>query len=175
MAYRDEVTNRREKKEGFSKPREVSDEQLQSLAVAKFAKSQFHYDTLEDAFPVADPMLEPFGTDVLVQLRTPKTRTKGGLYVPEETRETEMWNMQVAKVIAIGPVAFRNRETMEPWPEGAWARPGEYVRIPKMGGDRFWVEVPGSIDGKALFVLTDDLVLKGRVPPDKVLDVMAYI
>lgn len=182
---RDEVATRREKKPEFfrtekraereTKSREVSDEQLQHLALARFAKSAYSYDSLEEAFPAADPGLIPFGQDVLVQLRTPKTRTKGGLYIPEETRETDLWNMQVAKVIALGPVAFCNRETLAPWPEGSWAKAGDYVRVPKMGGDRWWVEVPNSHDGKALFLLVDDLVLKGRIPPEKVLDMVAYI
>jgi co-chaperonin GroES (HSP10) len=174
---RDEIATRREKKAGFGAPvnREVPPEQLEHLAVAKFAKSSIAYDSLEQAFPVADPDLIPFGTDVLVQIRTPRTRTKGGIYLPEESRETDLWNMQVAKVIALGPVAFHNRETLEPWPEGAWCKPGDYVRVPKYGGDRWWVDVPGSEDGKALFVLFDDLVMKGRIPEDRVLSVVAYI
>lgn len=143
--------------------------------LAKFQKSQFSYDSLEDAFPLADPGLTPFHADVLVQLRTPKTRTEAGIYLVEETRETDLWNMQVAKVIAFGPVCFRNRETLEPWPEGPWCSIGDYVRVPKMGGDRWWVDVPNSPDGKALFVLFDDLVLKGLIPPEKVLDMVAYI
>jgi len=176
---RDEVATRREKKSGFGAApvsREVPLEQLESItAVAKFAKSTIQYDSLDEAFPTADPGLIPFGTDVLVQIRTPKKRTKGGLYLPEESRDTDLWNMQVAKVIALGPVAFCNRETLKPWPEGAWCRIGDYVRVPKYGGDRWWVDVPGSEDGKALFVLFDDLVMKGHIPADKVLDMVAYI
>lgn len=178
MAYRDEVEARRQK------TREVEPDKLLHLAAAKFEKSQYKYDSLEQAFPHADPGLKPFHSDVLVQIRTPRTRTAGGLYLPEETRETDLWNMQVAKVIAFGPVAFRNRETLEPWPEGPWCEIGDYVRVPKYGGDRWWVDITASEEGaarrekadtKALFVLFDDLVLKGLVPPDKVLDMVAYI
>lgn len=170
MAYRDEVEARRR---AVKTERQVD---LQDVAaVAKFAKSKYRYDSLAQAFPEADPGLIPFHSDVLVQIRTPKTRTEGGLYLPEETRETDLWNMQVAKVIAFGPVCFCNRETLEPWPEGRWCEIGDYVRVPKYGGDRWWVDVPGSEDGKALFVLFDDLVLKGFIPPDKVLDMVAYI
>ena len=140
-----------------------------------FVKSTYGYETLADAFPEADPGLIPFGSDVLVQIRTPRQRTSGGLYLPEESRETDLWNMQVAKVVALGPVAFKNRETLKPWPEGEWATPGQYVRVPKYGGDRWWVEVPNSSDGKALFVLFNDMDLKGLVPEDRVLDVIAYI
>lgn len=181
----DDLAPKREKKVGFGAPasREVSNKQLESLAaVAKFAKSEVAYDSLDEAFPLADPGLIPFGTDVLVQIRTPKRRTKGGLYLPEESRETDLWNMQVAKVISLGPIAFCNRETLEPWGEGAWCKIGDYVRVPKYGGDRWWVDVKNAndayldnVDTKALFVLFDDLVMKGRIPDDKVLDMVAYI
>ena len=184
---RDEIATKREKRSEFGTPeelaarraakvnREVPLEQLEHVAIAKFAKSTIQYDSLDEAFPAADPGLIPFGTDVLVQIRTPKKRTKGGLYLPEESRETDLWNMQVAKVVALGPVAFHNRETLKPWPEGMWCDIGHYVRVPKYGGDRWWVDVSGSEDGKALFVLFDDLVMKGRIPDDKVLDMVAYI
>lgn len=153
-----------------------------------FRKASYSYDSLEDAFPPADPGLIPFGNDVLVQIRSPRTRSSGGIILTEETRETQIWNTQVAKVVAYGPVAFRNRETLAPWPECAgplgmgteveivpWAPVGSYVRVPKYGGDRWWVDAPNHPDGKALFVLFTDLDLKGRVPEEKVLDVVAYI
>lgn len=144
-------------------------------AAEKPRTTAFEYDSLEQAFPKADPGLFPFCSSVLVQMRTPRTRSKGGLVLPEESRETDMWNTQVAKVIALGPVAFCNRDTLAPWPEGAWAQPGQFVRVPKYGGDRWWVDVPGHIDGKALFCIFKDTDLIGRVPAEKVLDIVAYI
>jgi hypothetical protein len=82
--------------------------------------------------------------------------------------------MQVGKVIAFGPVCFCNRETLVPWPEGAWAEVGDYVRVPKYGGDRWWVDATGP-EGRALFVLFNDLDLKGKVPEAKALEMVAYI
>jgi len=140
-----------------------------------FRKSALAYDSLADAFPTVDPHHRPFGEDVLLQIRTPRRRTKGGLFVTEDSRETEIWNTQVARVVALGPVAFHNRETLTLWPEGAWCQVGDYVRVPKYGGDRWWVDVPGHEDGKALFVLFKDTDLKGQIPEEFVLDVVAYI
>lgn len=139
-----------------------------------FRKAAYKYDSLEQAFPFADPGLKPFGSDVLIQLKTPPTHSAGGIALVEESRETDQWNMQVGKTIALGPVCFCNRETLNPWPEGAWCKVGEYVRVPKYGGDRWWVDAEDG-SGKALFVLFNDLDLKGLVPPDKVLDMVAYI
>ena len=82
--------------------------------------------TLEEAFPTIDPLMAPYGGRVLVQLRAVKEKvTAAGLYIPEETKEAEKWNTMIGKVIAIGPLAFKNRETMASWPEGAWAQVGE--------------------------------------------------
>ena len=93
--------------------------------------------TLEEAFPAVDPLMAPYGGRVLVQLRAVKEKvTSAGILIPEETKEAEKWNTMIGKVIAIGPLAFKNRDTMQPWIEGTWAEVGDYVRVPKWGGDR---------------------------------------
>ena len=76
-------------------------------------------------------------------------------------------------MIAIGPVAFKNRNTMEPWPEGAWASPGDFVRVPKHGGDRWTVKVPDS-EYEALFVVFNDLDITGKITGDP-LAIKAFI
>lgn len=123
------------------------------------------YESIDQAFPDVDPGLKPFGSKVLVQIRTPMLKTTGGIAIPEESRETELWNTQVAKVILLGPVAFRNRDTLEVWIEGEWAQPGAFVRCPKYGGDRWEVPVPVSHD-VALFALFNDLELGGEITGD---------
>lgn len=123
--------------------------------------------TLEEAFPKVDHNLRPFGSRVLVQLRTAKKKTKGGIVLATETQDTIQWNNQVGKVIAIGPTAFRDQKTLQPWPEGDWCKVGDYVRIPKHNADKFEVKVPGrdADDGDvALFALVDHLFLLGEVP-----------
>lgn len=122
-------------------------------------------DALAEAFPEADPGALPFGSRVLVQFRTPKKMTSGGIILTAETQETEKWNTQVAKVIAVGPLAFKSRDKQTDWPEGAWARPGDFVRVSKYGGDRW--EVPVG-DGKhhAVFTIFNDLDLIAKVTND---------
>jgi len=130
---------------------------------------------LKDAFPEVDSgMGSVFGSRILVQIRVPSKYTKGGIAIPEESRETERWNTQVSKVIQLGPVAYRNRDTLELWPEGEWVAPGMYVRTPKYAGDRWEVPQVGSLD-KVLFGLFDDLDFGGEIPAEMVLTVVAYI
>ena len=114
---------------------------------------------LREAFPAVDPGATPLGARILVQLRrTKKTVTSAGIVLVQETKETEKWQNMVAKVIAIGPLAFKKRDTMEPWPEGSWCEVGDYLRVPKWGGDRWEVPVPGEDDTEdpALFMVLND-------------------
>ena len=124
---------------------------------------EFAYSGLDDAFPPCDPGVQPFGSRVVVQLRSAKRKTKGGIILTDETREIDQWNTQVAKVIAVGPLAFHNRNTLTPWPEGDWCKPGDFVRVPKYGGDRWSAKVD---DEERLFVIFNDLDLIGRVDGD---------
>lgn len=133
----------------------------------------YDYTEVEEAFPEVDPGVNPFGYRVLVQIRSAMEVTKGGIIVPNESRETEIWNTQVAKVIKIGPVAFKNRDTLDLWPEGQWVQPGMFVRVPLYGGDRWNVPVPDS-KGKALFVLFKDTDMIGEITGNP-LDVVAFI
>src|SRR3990172_1783789 len=122
-------------------------------------------EKLAKAFPVVDPEFKPFGERVLVQIRTPKFRSEGGIWLPKDTRETEKWNTQVGKIISMGPTAFKNRDTLMTWPEGDWAMVGDFVRVPKHGGDRWEILIPGrkgdDEEDYAMFVLTRDLDLGG--------------
>lgn len=134
--------------------------------------------TLEEAFPVIDPGLKPLGSRVLVQIRMPRAKTKSGIILQRETQETEQWNTQVAKVIEVGPLAFKNRNTMEMWPEGQWCGVGDFVRVPKYGGDRWQVdkydEKGTKLDEAALFVIFNDHDLVGKLTTDP-LAVKAFI
>ena len=111
------------------------------------------------AFPSVDPGAKPLGGRILVQLRrTKKKATSAGIILVEETKETEKWQNMVAKVIEIGPLAFKHRDTMAAWPEGSWCEVGEYIRVPKWGGDRWEVKVPGEddLEDPALFMVLND-------------------
>ena len=120
-----------------------------------------------------DPGAAPVGGRVLVQWRqTPRTVTQSGIVLVEETKETEKWNNQVAKVIAVGPLAFKKRDTMEPWPEGSWVEIGDFVRMPKWGGDRW--EVPMNDDETALFSIFNDHEVIAKVTSDP-LKVKAFL
>jgi co-chaperonin GroES (HSP10) len=129
-------------------------------------------EALIEAFPDADPGITPFGSRVLVQIRSPKTKTASGIIIDNGSRDTEKWNTQVAKVINVGTLAFKNRNTMDSWPEGSWCKAGDYVRVAKYGGDRWEVPMPNG--ETALFVIFNDLDIIGQVTGDP-LAIRAFI
>ena len=133
--------------------------------------------TLAEAFPIIDPLMAPYGARILVQLRADKEKvSSAGIFIPQETKETEKWNTQVGKIISIGPLAFKKRESMEPWPEGAWAQVGDFVRVPKWGGDRWEIDFKDEqgAEGKCLFTFFNDHELIGKVTGDP-RDIKAFI
>ena len=114
---------------------------------------------IQEAFPEIDPGAKPLGARILVQMRLPKKKmTSSGIYLPEETRDTERAQNPVGKVIAVGPLAFKNRDTMESWGEGTWCEIGDYVRVPRWTGDRWEVAVDENTNVE-FFIMNDHEVI----------------
>ena len=120
------------------------------------------------AFPSVNPGATPLGGRILVQLRRTKKKTKSGLILVAETKEAEKWQNMIAKVIAIGPLAYRHRDSMNPWPEGSWCVAGDFIRVPKWGGDRWEVKVPGEKEDEepVLFAIFNDHEVIAKVTTD---------
>ena len=105
----------------------------------------------EECFPTVDHGVEVAGDRVLVQLRRQKVKSKGGIIFVEETQQTLKYNETVAKVVQVGPLAYKSPDTLEPWIEGPWCKAGDLVRTIKYGGDRFVVD-PGDDSGPVVFI-----------------------
>ena len=131
---------------------------------------------LDWAFPQVDPGAEPLGARILVQLRRTKKTSDSGIILVSETKDTEKYQNMVGKVMMIGPLAFKNRDTMASWPEGSWCQVGDYIRVPKWGGDRWEVQVPGEgdLEEKALFMIVNDHEVIAKITSDP-LKVIAFI
>ena len=131
---------------------------------------------LKWAFPDVSPGQKPFGGRVVVQLRRIKKTTASKIILVAETKETEKWQNMIGKVVEIGPLAFKNRDTMQPWPEGSWAQVGDYVRVPKWGGDRWEREVPNEEGNEdpVLFMTLNDHELIAKITDDP-LSFKAYV
>lgn len=144
---------------------------MTSQAMKIIAGSAYTEQEIAQAFPDVDPGFIPFGSRLVVQLRSAKTKSKGGIILTGETQDAEKWNTQIAKVRRIGPVAFHSRDKLEPWPEGAWCQEGDYVRVPKYLQDRWEVEFDGY---NVLFMIVNDLDILAKMTGNP-LEVKAYI
>jgi len=105
-----------------------------------------------ECFPEIDHGVEVAGDRVLVQLRRPKTASKGGIIFVDETTQTLKFNETVAKVRQVGPLAYKSPDDLTPWPEGPWCKEGDLVRTIKYGGDRFVVNA--GDDGAPVVFIT---------------------
>lgn len=143
----------------------------------------FDYADMAEAFPEVDPGLKPLGNLGVFMIRRPKRTTRSGLLIAQEARSTEHYNTQVAKCVALGDLAFKTvrnvdgEEKICEWPEGAWFKPGDFVRVPRYGGDRYTVqatlkETQKMIGGKTETVeITDNIVFAVF----KVRDILGFI
>lgn len=128
---------------------------------------------IAELFPTVDPEFRPFGHRVVVQIRRVVNKTKSGIILAASAKETEIYNSQVGKIIAMGPLAFRMRSTGEAWPEGVWGKVGDYVKVPRWGGDRWTVDLEDGLEPVMLATLADsDLI--GEYTGD-ILKVRSYL
>lgn len=128
---------------------------------------------LSEMFPEIDPEFVPFGPRVIVQVRRVVAKTSSGIYLAPTTKEAEAYNGQVGKLIAVGPLAFKKRSDGSDWPEGVWAKVGDYVKVPRWGGDRWSVDMHDGLE-PVLFAVLNDGDLIGKYTGD-VLKVRAHL
>lgn len=113
---------------------------------------------IEKHFPNVDPGARPTGNQVMIQLRTVPKKV-GSIVLVEETKEFNKGNTQVARVVKLGNIAYRDRTTGDEWKEGSWAKVGDIVLAPRYGGFRFEVPIPGT-DEEAIFAIINDYDIK---------------
>ncbi|MFZ5784007.1 MAG: hypothetical protein ACOY4R_27730 [Pseudomonadota bacterium] len=143
-------------------PRDVT---LPTIPTVAELLGEAYTPALKVAFPDVAPPFVPCGYLILCQLRSPRKLSKGGIIIPDDTKDAEKYRTQTALVRFVGPAAFKRRDTLAPWPEGAWCDAGQFVRTPMYGGDR--VAVPyGQGDEEALFMTIKDTDVMGVIVGD---------
>lgn len=110
-------------------------------------------------FPDVECGARPTGNQIMIQLRTVQAKTKGGIVLVEDTKDFNQGNTQVARLVKLGHIAYKHRDSGETWKEGAWANVGDIVLAPRYGGYRFEVPITGS-DENAIFAIINDFDIK---------------
>ena len=111
--------------------------------------------------PLLDRLPQPTGWRVLVMPYKGKTRTDGGLILPDQVREREALATVVAYVLRIGPMAYMDPNKFGDNPE-PWCKEGQWVCIGRYAGSRF------KIDGGEVRIINDDEVIATILEPDDI-------
>ena len=104
---------------------------------------------------------QPTGWRVLVMPYAGKSKTDGGIYIPDQAREREAIATVVAYVLKLGPLAYQDPNKFGDNPE-PWCEEGQWVCIGRYAGSRF------KIEGGEVRIINDDEVIATIMEPDDV-------
>lgn len=109
--------------------------------------------------------LEPAGFRILVRIPDLPGQMKrsAGLIMPEETRQLEEFAQVVAQVIALGPLAYRDRKRFGFF-RRPWCKPGDFVMMRSYSGTRF--SMRGENGKDVIYALINDDTVQGVVRGD---------
>jgi chaperonin GroES len=101
----------------------------------------------------------PTGWRLLVLPFKMPEKTKGGLYLGQDTLERQQVGSTCGLVLEMGPHCYDK----EKFPEGAWCKKGDWVIFARYAGSRI------QIDGGEVRLLNDDEVLATIDKPEDIL------
>ena len=101
---------------------------------------------------------EPTGWRLLVLPFKMKEKTKGGLYLGQETLERQQVGANSGLVLKMGAHCYDK----ERYPEGPWCKKGDWVIFARYAGSRI------QIDGGEVRLLNDDEVLATIKDPESI-------
>lgn len=99
----------------------------------------------------SDPEVLPKvpGYHILVRPVSVKAQTKGGIILPDSTKNDIAYLTTVGKVLAIGDTAYKDKDK---FPNGPWCSVGDYVCYGKHTGQKFFYK------GIRMILLFDDQI-----------------
>lgn len=110
-------------------------------------------------FPDVEHGIKPLGSQVLVQGKLIPAKTTSGIALPDDYREKESYLIRIGKIVAVGDLAFKNRDTGAVWQEGEWAKVGDFVYAPASGS-----VISKMVNGERItFVLLNDVELIAKL------------
>ena len=121
---------------------------MQQQPMGKALKNDQWIEDIEVADPKKFPKLTGF--HVLVRPVSVKKHTKGGIILPDSTRDDIAYLTTVGRVVALGELAY---EDSIKFPKGAWCNIGDYVCYGKHSGIKM------KYKGVKLLLIFDDQVI----------------
>ena len=132
---------------------------MQQVQMGKSVKNDLW---ITDSEEVEDPEVLPElpGFHVLVRPVSVKSQTKGGILLPDSTKDDMSYLTTVGRVVSLGDLAYMDKDK---FPTGAWCNVGDYVCYGKHTGTKLFYK------GVRMILLFDDQITM-RVEDPKDLD-----
>ena len=117
---------------------------------AQVEEKTFNPENIHDDEELQSKLPQPTGYRMLILPFSRKAKTKGGIYLANETLEKERISTNVGFVVSLGPDAYKDTNK---FPEGAWCKERDWVIFGRYAGARL------KIEGGELRLLNDDEIL----------------
>ena len=103
---------------------------------------------------------QPTGWRILILPFKMKEKTKGGIFMGQDTLERQQVASQCGNVLAVGSHAYKDKDR---FPNGPWCKVGDWVMFARYAGSRI------KIEGGEVRLLNDDEVLATIKNPEDIL------
>jgi co-chaperonin GroES (HSP10) len=128
---------------------------MQQAHLGKTIKNDMWITNKEDK-DTPDVLPELPGFHVLVRPVSVKEKTKGGILIPNSTKEDMSYLTTVGKVIKIGNLAYNDTDK---FPKGPWCKEGDYICYAKHAGQKIQYK-----EVKMILLYDDQVIMKVEDP-----------
>ena len=128
---------------------------MQQAHLGKTIKNDM-WITDEEYSDTPDVLPELPGFHVLVRPVSVKETTKGGIIIPNSTREDMSYLTTVGKVIKMGNLAYNDTDK---FPKGPWCKEGDYICYAKHAGQKIQYK-----EVKMILLYDDQVIMKVEDP-----------
>ena len=103
---------------------------------------------------------QPTGWRILFLPFKMKEKTKGGIFMGQDTLERQQVASQCGNVLAVGLHAYKDKDR---FPDGPWCKVGDWIMFARYAGSRI------KIEGGEVRLLNDDEILATIKSPEDLL------
>ena len=103
---------------------------------------------------------KPTGWRIIVLPFRMDEKTKGGIFMGQDTLDKQQVASQCGNVLAMGPQCYKDRER---YPDGPWCKVGDWVIFARYAGSRI------QIEGGEIRLLNEDEILATVKNPEDIL------
>tara|TARA_R110002020_G_scaffold233742_1_gene445629 strand:- start:494 stop:922 length:429 start_codon:yes stop_codon:yes gene_type:complete len=130
---------------------------MRQVQLGKALKNDEWID-IEDELSTPLSLPELPGFHVLVRPVSVKSKTKGGIFIPDSTRDDLNYLTTVGKVIALGDLAYKD---LDKFPLGPWCQVGNYICYGKHAGTKLFYQ-----NVRLLLLFDDQVIMRVGDPKD---------